>query len=157
MIFKDLKNGYPVYLLDRTALRYEQGKVTATGMPHADLQPGNYGRMIVDVTVRTDDGKQSTYAVSDGEQTAYAGSLMIACTKECVVNEVRAIKAQADEAIAKVDEMRKMSDGCGRLLEELDTDFKDRQATEKRFRKIDERFGSMEEKMDRILAAISGK
>lgn len=154
MTFKDLKSGYPVFLLDRNSLHYEQGKVMAVSAPHADMQTGNYGKMLVDVTIQSK-GKQNTYSVTDTEQTAYAGSLLITCNKECVVNEVRAINAQAEETLAKVEASRKTVDDCKALLEELDTTFKDKQETEKRFRKIDERFGGMEEKMDKILSAVN--
>lgn len=153
MTFKDLKSGYPIYLLDRTALRYEQGKVMAVGMPHADLQTGNFGKMLIDVTIQAD-GKQNTYSVSDTEKTAYAGSLLIACEKECVINEVRAINAQAEETLAKVEASRKTVANCKTLLEELDTTFKDKQETECRFLKLEERFGSIEDKMDRLLSVI---
>lgn len=157
MTFKDLKSGYPVYLLDRTALKYEQGNVMSVSLPHADVQPGNYGKMLVDITIQTKDGKQNTYSVSDTEQTAYAGSLLLTCNKESAVNEVRAIKAQAEEALVKAETSRTVIDNCKVLLEELDTTFKDKQETEKRFHKIDERFSAMEDKMDKILSAINTK
>jgi len=157
MTFKDLKSGYPIYLLDRTALKYEQGKVMAVSPPHADVQPGNYGKMLVDVSIQTKEGKQNTYSVSDTEQTAYAGSLLITCNKECVVNEVRAINAQAEEILAKVADTQNIVASCKALLEELDTTFKDKQETEKRFQKIDEKFTAMEGKMDKILSAINNK
>lgn len=153
MTFKDLKSGYPIYLLDRTALRYEQGKVMAVGMPHADLQTGNFGKMLIDVTIQAD-GKQNTYSVSDTEKTAYAGSLLIACEKEYVINEVRAINAQAEETLAKVEASQKTVANCKALLEELDTTFKDKQETERRFLKLEERFGGIEDKMDKLLSAI---
>lgn len=148
MTFRELKSGYPVHLLDRTALIYRQGKVMSVGIPHADLQPGNYGKMLVDVCIQTPDGKSNTYSVCDTEQTAYAGNLLLSCSKECVTNEVRAIKAQTEDALAKVADAQKTIDNCKALLEELDTAYKDRQETEKRFQTI-------EEKMDRILSAIN--
>lgn len=150
MTFRELKSGYPVHLLDRTALIYRQGKVMSVGIPHADLQPGNYGKMLVDVCIQTPDGKSNTYSVCDTEQTAYAGNLLLSCSKECVTNEVRAIKAQTEDALAKVADAQKTIDNCKALLEELDTAYKDRQETEKRFQTI-------EEKMDRILTAINNK
>ena len=122
-------------------------------MPHADLQTGNFGKMLIDVTIQAD-GKQNTYSVSDTEKTAYAGSLLIACEKECVINEVRAINAQAEETLAKVEASRKTVAGCKALLEELDTTFKDKQETERRFLKLEERFGGIEDKMDKLLSAI---
>lgn len=148
MTFRELKSGYPVHLLDRTALIYRQGKVMSVGIPHADLQPGNYGKMLVDVCIQTPDGKSNTYSVCDTEQTAYAGNLLLSCSKECITNEVRAIKAQTEDALAKVADAQKTIDNCKALLEELDTAYKDRQETEKRFQTI-------EEKMDRILSAIN--
>lgn len=42
--------------------------------------------------------------------------------------------------------IRTTSNGCD---EELDTVFKDKQETQQRFHKIDERFSTMEEKMDK--------
>lgn len=111
--------------------------------------------MLVEVSIQTKDGKRNTYSVSDTEQTAYAGSLLITCNKDCVANEVRAINAQAEETLAKVEAARKTVTDCKALLEELDTTFKDKQETEKRFQKIDERFSGMEDKMDKILSAIN--
>jgi hypothetical protein len=43
---------------------------------------------------------------------------------------------------------------CKALLEELDTTFKDKQETERRFLKLEERFGGIEDKMDKLLSAI---
>ncbi len=153
MTFRDLKSGYPVFLLDRNAMKYEQGKVMAVGLPHADLQAGNFGKTLVDVTIQAG-GKQNTYSVCDTEQTAYAGSLLIATSRECVANEVRAINALAEETLSKVSAAENTVEACKSLLENLDSTFRERQETEQRFRRIDERFGGMEKKMDEILAAI---
>lgn len=150
MTFKELKSGYPLYLFDRGTMRYEQAKVMSVGMPRADLTVGNYGKMLVDVTVQTADGKQNTYSVADTERSAYAGTLMLTTDKECVVDEVRAAKAQAEEALSKVEEMKRTVGKCDALLEELDTAFREKQETESRFRKI-------EEKMDRLLNLMESK
>ncbi len=153
MTFKDLKSGFPVYLLDRSALKYGQGRVTAVGLPHADLQSCNFGKMLVDVTILSD-GKQNTYSVCDAEPTAYAGNLLIATGKEYIANEVRAINAQAEETLAKVPEAQRTLSVCKTLLADLDTAYRDRRETESRFQRIDERFSGMESKIDRILEAM---
>ena len=95
MTFRDLKSVYPVYLLDRTALKYEQGKVMSVSSPHADTMPGNYGKLLVDITIQAD-GKQNTYSVTDTEQTAYAETLLVTCNKECMVNEVNVLKSNSE-------------------------------------------------------------
>lgn len=101
-----MKSGYAVYLFDRNTMKYEEAKVMSIGMPRADLTVGNYGKMLVDITIQTADGKQNTYSVADTERTAYAGTLMLTTDKECVVGEAKGIKAQAEEALAKVAEMQ---------------------------------------------------
>lgn len=146
MTFKDLKTGYPIHLLDRNSLTYNQAKVMAIGMPHTDRQ--SFTKMLVDITIQNNDGKQNTYSVAETESIAYANNLLITTDKEFVINEVRAINAQAEETLSKVDELKSKVNSCKSLLAELDTSYKDKQETEKRFRTI-------EEKMDKILSAIS--
>lgn len=146
MTFKDLKTGYPIHLLDRNSLTYNQAKVMAIGMPHTDRQ--SFSKMLVDITIQNNDGKQNTYSVAETESIAYANNLLITTDKEFVINEVRAINTQAEETLSKVDELKSKVNSCKNLLAELDTSYKDKQETEKRFRTI-------EEKMDKILSAIS--
>lgn len=148
MLFKELKSGFPVYLLNRTTMDYSQGKVTSVGMPHPDMKPSAFGKLLVDVTVQTDDGKLNTYEVSDSEQTAYAGALLIATTKECVVGEVTNFKAQAEAVLNKVDEQKKMVEKCSHLLKDLDTAYKERMATEARLDKMESTLSQILTKLD---------
>lgn len=147
MTFKDLKSGYPIYLLDRTALKYEQAKVMNV---QGNFTPSTFGKMEVNVTVLTADGKQNTYSVTDTEQTAYAGSLLLATSKECVINEVNALKSNSEEVLAKVEEHKRIVEECGKLLAELDTAFRDQQRT-------NERLDKMECKLDEIFKFVKSK
>ncbi len=147
MTFKDLKSGYPIYLLDRTALRYEQGKVMAV---QQNFQPSSFGKMEVNVTVQTKDGKQNIYSVADTEQTAYAGTLLLATNKECVVNEINILKSNSEEMLSKVDEHKKTVDKCTKLLAELDTAFRDQQKT-------NGRLDQMESKLEEIYNFVKSK
>lgn len=149
MYFKDIKSGFVVHLLDRANLKYEEGKVTAS-VSHADIKPGNYGKILVDVTIETTDGKKNTYEVSDIEQVAYAGTLMISTDKQCVLAEIRNIKSQAEDALKMVEEQKAKIKKCSELMEQLDTDFKERQQTEQRFK-------TLEEKMDKVLKMFETK
>lgn len=144
MTFKELKSGYPIYLLDRNSLTYSQAKVMAISMPHADRQTYT---MMIDITIQSD-GKQNTYSVSENECIAYAGSLLIASDKQHIVNDVKSIQQQAEDTLSKVDELKMKVSTCQALLAELDTTFRDKQETEKRFQ-------SIEEKMDKILTMLN--
>ncbi len=147
MTFKDLKSGYPIYLLDRTALKYEQAKVMNV---QGNFTPTTFGKMEVNVTVQTADGKQNTYSVTDTEQTAYAGTLLLATSKDCVINEVNALKSNSEEVLAKVEEHKRIVEVCGKLLAELDTAFRDQQRT-------NERLDKMECKLDEIFKFVKSK
>jgi hypothetical protein len=149
MTFRDLKSGYPVYLLDRTALKYEQGKVMAVSTPHADVTPGNYGKMLVDITIQTN-GNQNTYSVCDTEQTAYANNLLLTTCKECVIHEVNALRNDSEQILSKIEEHKSIVAKCDTLIAELDTAYRDQQKT-------NERLDNLENKLDEIFKFVKQK
>lgn len=151
MLFKDLKSGFPVHLFDRATRQYKQGKVMSVSPPYPDMDttkkpsmmppmPGmpNYNKLYVDVCVQTEDGNQNTYLVVDTEQSAYHNTLVISCSKENIINEVNALKTQAEDVLGKVPEFEKTVEDCNKLLETLDTSFREQQATDKRLSKLEE-------------------
>lgn len=145
-MFKELKSGYPIYLFDRASLKYEQAKVM-------NVQPNyqaGYGKMEVNVTVQTKDGNQNIYSVTDTEQSAYANTLLLTTSKDCVINEVNVLKANSEEVLSKVDEHRRIVEECGKLLSELDTSFRDQQRT-------NERLDNLESKLDEIFRFVKQK
>ena len=147
MMFKELKSGYPIYLFDRASLRYEQAKVMSA---QPNYQPTTIGKLETNITVQTKDGKQNTYSVTDSEQAAYAGTLLIASNKEAVINEVNILKSNSEEVLNKVEEHKHIVSECGKLLSELDTTFRDQQRT-------NERLDKLENKLDEIFKFVKQK
>lgn len=144
MMFKELKAGYPMYLFDRASLAYEQAKVMNV-LPNYNV--GNYGKMEVNITIQTKDGKQNTYSVSDTEQSAYAGNLLVSTSKECVINEINALRNNSDEILQNVDSHKRIVKECDKLLAELDTGFRDKKNTERRL-------DTLEQTMQEILKYV---
>ena len=147
MMFKELKSGYPIYLFDRASLRYEQAKVMSA---QPNYQPTTIGTLETNITVQTKDGKQNTYSVTDSEQAAYAGTLLIASNKEAVINEINILKSNSEEVLNKVEEHKHIVSECGKLLAELDTTFRDQQRT-------NERLDNLENKLDEIFKFVKQK
>lgn len=147
MMFKELKAGYPVYLFDRASLAYEQAKVMNV-LPNYNV--GNYGKMEVNITIQTKDGKQNTYSVADTEQSAYAGNLLVSTSKECVINEINALRNNSDEILQNVDSHKRIVKECDKLLAELDTGFRDKKNTERRL-------DTLEQTMQEILKYVKPK
>lgn len=160
MIFRDLKAGFPIYLFDRASRTFKQGKVTTNPCPDFEngkqnvmaAMPGmpNYGARNVKVNVQTEDGKQSIYSVVDTEQTAYSDTLVISCSKESIINEVNALKNQANDIINKMPDFEQTVKDCDQLLSELDTSFRDQQRT-------NQRLDNMENKLDEIFKYVKSQ
>ncbi len=147
MTFKELKSNYPIYLLDRASLGFEQARVMNV---QPNYQSVNMNKIEVNVTIQTKDGKQNTYAVADSEQSAYAGNLFISTSKDSIINEVNALKNASEEVLEKVDEHKKTVEKCKKLLGELDTAFRDQQKT-------NERLDNLENKLDEIFKFVKSK
>ena len=147
MLFKELKSNYPIFLLDRATLSFEQAKVMNV-LPN--YQSVNMNRIEVNVTIQNKEGKQNTYAVADSEQSAYAGNLFISTSKDCIINEVNALKNASEEVLSKVEEHKQTVEKCKVLLAELDTSFRDQQRT-------NQRLDNMENKLDEIFKFVKSQ
>lgn len=147
MLFKELKGNYPIFLLDRATLKFEQAKVMNV---QPNYQSVNMNRIEVNVTIQNKEGKQNTYAVADSEQSAYAGNLFISTSKDCIINEVNALKNASEEVLSKVEEHKQTVEKCKELLAELDTTFRDQQKT-------NERLDQMENKLDEIFKYVKSQ
>lgn len=147
MLFKELKGNYPIFLLDRATLKFEQAKVMNV---QPNYQSVNMNRIEVNVTIQNKEGKLNTYAVADSEQSAYAGNLFISTSKDCIINEVNALKNASEEVLSKVEEHKQTVEKCKELLAELDTTFRDQQRT-------NERLDQMENKLDEIFKFVKSQ
>lgn len=147
MLFKELKGNYPIFLLDRATLKFEQAKVMNV---QPNYQSVNMNRIEVNVTIQNKEGKQNTYAVADSEQSAYAGNLFISTSKDCIINEVNALKNASEEVLSKVEEHKQTVEKCKELLAELDTTFRDQQKT-------NQRLDQMENKLDEIFKFVKSQ
>ena len=147
MLFKELKSNYPIFLLDRATLSFEQARVMNV---QPNYQSVNMNRIEVNVTIQNKEGKQNTYAVADSEQSAYAGNLFISTSKDSIINEVNALKNASEEVLSKVEEHKQTVEKCKNLLAELDTTFRDQQKT-------NERLNQMENKLDEIFKFVKSQ
>lgn len=137
MLFKDIKQNYPVYILDKQNVTFIQGKVTSISLPHMDnSNPMVIGKSVVDVTIEAD-GKGATYTMPEDKSMVYAGNVVLATDKESIVREVEAMKASAEQAIANVEKQREISEKSTKLLTELNPVFKEKQENEKRMTKME--------------------
>lgn len=137
MIFKDIKQNYPVFMLDKQALTITQGKAIAVAFPRMDLNKNTaVTQMVVDVTIEAE-GKTATYTIPENLSVTYAGNLVLSTDRQGLVNEVEAMKTAAEQALSSMERQKEILAKSSALLAELNPVFKEKQETEKRFGQIE--------------------
>lgn len=149
--FRDIKQNYPVHILDKQEFEIHTGKVTAVSFPKLEINPENgKPEMMVSVTIEAS-GKTATYAIPENLSVSFAGNLVFATEKHLLLNEAKAVKANAEQIIAAAPKAQKIIDKSSAIFAELDSTFKERQETEQRFSKIEGSISEMKEMMTNFI------
>lgn len=147
LLFKDIKQNYPVYILDTQELTLIQGKATQVSFPRFEMnQKTCKTEMVVDVTIEAD-GKTATYTIPESHSVTYAGNLVLSTEKQALASEVEAQKVRAEQIIASAANAQNIIEKAPALLAELNPVYKEKQETEQRFGKIEKSISGMEELM----------
>lgn len=151
MYFKDLKQNYPVYILDKQTLTLTQGKAVAVGFPRMEMNPaaGKSG-MVVDVSIVAD-GKTANYVIPENLSVTYAGNLVLSVDRQGLAGEVESMKLTAEQAIASVEQQKQILEKSTTLLAELNPTYREKQETEQRFSKIEASMGELKDMLSRLL------
>lgn len=134
MNFKELKQGYPLYVLDRSDMTAKTLKVREVSIPHVDAKIGGPTCLVVDIT--TDDG--TPYVMVADSEAAYPEGKVITTDMQHILREIGAMKATAEQALREVEQHKQTVSKCDHLLAELDPTAKEKQQTEARFSKLEQ-------------------
>lgn len=149
MTFKELKQGYSVYILDKENMCVKNAKVVNMSTPHIDKRNYELGvALVVDVALDVN-GTVTTYTFKEDTETGYVQSTVITTDKQNIIREVEAIKSQSEEALSQVDTHKERLQKCNDILVEFNPAVKEKQA-------IDARFGKLESSMDELKSMLSG-
>lgn len=157
LLFKDLKNGYPVYILNKLDMTLIQGVVTSVSFPHVAMnyKPGQTGT-VVDVTIMAD-GKTATYEIPDNLSVTFANDLALSTEKAGLINEVEAIKNTAEQIISSYDSQKERHEKATTLLSELNPAFKDQKQTGERLDKMESSIAEMKGMMEKLMKSLGDK
>lgn len=137
LLFKDIKQNYPVYILDTQELEFTQGKVTQVSFPRLEMnQKTSKAEMIVDVTIDAN-GKTATYTIPENLSVTYAGNIVLSTEKSGLISEVEAQKTNAEQVLSSAEKAKTIIEKAPSLLSELNPALKEKQETEQRFGKIE--------------------
>lgn len=155
MTFKELKQGYPIYILDKDKLEVKCGKVRENSFPRIDQMNGQR-TMVVDVSVECD-GKTATYTMPEDSCVVYANNLVISTHQQGLTTEVEKMKEEAERILASVDRQEKIISVADDLLAQLNPTLKEKRETEQRFQKIEGRMNGVDDKLDKLLSLVQSK
>lgn len=140
MLFKDLKQNYPVHIFDKQNVEYIQGKVTSVSLPRMQMPSMNMNSlnnsMVVDITIDAG-GRSATYTIPEGLSVTYAGNLVLSVEVDGVVKEIEAMKNTAEQVLNSVERQKEIKKKTCELLVELNPVYKEKKDTEERFNKIE--------------------
>ncbi len=148
MTFKEMKQGYPVYVLHKDdEIKAGQGKVVTTTQPRFPQQySGQALAMVVDVTIE-EDGKNRTYTMPADSSVVSAGNTVLSTDKDGILRDVEAMKAESEDVLSSMDKHNARLEICEKIL----TDWNPHLAEKK---KQDERIGSLETGMNELKGMI---
>lgn len=149
MTFKELKQGYNIYILDKDGMCVKQAKVVSVSTPHIDKKTFEIGASLVVDVVLDVEGVVGTYTFKEDTETGYVQSTVITTDKQAVIREVEVIKTQSEEALSQVDVHKDRLQKCNDILAEYNPAIKEK-------KEIDERFGKLEGSIDELKSMLSG-
>lgn len=144
MLFKELKQNYPVYILDKQTVTFTQGKVISVSLPRMNVGNGTMPMMptssptamLVDVTIEAD-GRTATYSIPENLAVTYAGNTVLSTDREGISREIEAMRATAEQVLSSVDRQKEILDKTQSLLAELNPAYKEKKETDERFNRIE--------------------
>lgn len=138
MLFKELKQGYPLYVLNVNTMEVGTGTVTFVGQPHVTNDKKKIAKgqlqMVIDVTANFGNTSQTIELTDSLSQTmSDDGALLITPNQADVANGMRMIKARCEEYIRNEDHYRELIKKCDEQLPNFDPLYKQTMASEARF------------------------
>lgn len=155
MLFKDLKNGYPIYIFDRSEVNVSQGKVANVGVPHIDSHYGNPTEMVIDITIE-DGGQIKTYTFKDGTETGYVNNFVISTSRDTILREVEALKNQSEQELSKRQVYEANIEKCSTILSEFNPAFKEKKENEERFSNLENSVGELKDMIKSLVKELKG-
>lgn len=156
--FKELKKGFPVFILNKETLLYQQGKVTQDATP--PRMNTVFGQpMIVDVSLESE-GQVKIWTLPADQSLAEVQSdanIVIATDKAALVSILKSIESECTTYLEGIEGRKQKLEAAKNLIAELDVVYKQQQQTEERFVRIEQSIGGIESTLSKILKAVNNE
>lgn len=163
MNFSEIRQNYPVYILNRNNMTTIHGKVINAGKPYfPNMNPMNMPipgqvqqstQRMVDITMEIE-GKTQTFTIPETSAVTCAqinGNEMILSTeKQGIIREVEVLKSQSESVLASMEKHKAIIQNCDRILTEWNPQFAEKKELEERIKKAEDKVDKLCEKLDKF-------
>lgn len=155
MNFKELRKGFPVYILNKETVEFNQGKVTQDATP--PRLNTTFGQpMICDVAIESK-GVTKIWTLPADQKVAEMQSdsnVIISTDNVAIIAMIKNIKQECETYLQGVDINQNRLELAKKLIAEQDVTYKQQQETEERFNRLEKSIEGMESTLSEILKAI---
>lgn len=142
MQFKDVKQGQVIYILDKSKMNINRGKVV-NNTYHLE-NSNNFGSVFTqqsnvvsrDITIDVN-GKSNIYVIPELLETTKAGNIVLSTNSDALIKEINNICDDAKEKLANRDYYQMIIDKTPELLVTLNPALKKEQETELRIKAVE--------------------
>lgn len=160
-MFSALTQGSLIYVLDKTDKpKFKIGQIVSISEPKSSFNPqqyiGNYQQTTVDIKVSVDGSEQSYSNIPSSLSmiTYNNGKVTLSETKQGLQQEVENILQNSKQVLENIDKYKENIQECESILKQLNPQFAKDKERDDRLDNLEERFGGVESKLDKIINLI---
>ena len=155
MMFKELKKGLPVYILNKSTVEYSQGKVIQDATPPR-MSPTFGQGLLTDVSIEQS-GVSKIWTLPADQKVAEMqndSDTIISIDKSTILAMIKSIYGECESYLEGVPHYEEKLEKAKQLIAELDQTYKQQQQTEERFTKIEKSIDGIQDALSEILKAV---
>lgn len=161
-MFSALNQGSIIYILDKTERpKFKVGEIISISQPKVDYnstgQFGQYQATTVDIKVNIDGNTYEYNSIPSSYSviTYNNGKITLSETKQGLQSEVESILQNSKQIIERIDTYKQNIVDCENILKELNPQFAKDKERDERLNSLEERFGGVEDRLDKIINLIN--
>lgn len=161
-MFSALNQGSIVYILDKTERpKFKVGEIVSISQPKVDYnstgQFGQYQATTVDIKVNIDGNTYEYNSIPSSYSviTYNNGKITLSETKQGLQSEVESILQNSKQIVERIDTYKQNIIDCENILKQLNPQFAKDKERDERLNSLEERFGGVEDRLDKIINLIN--
>ena len=161
-MFSALNHGSIIYILDKTERpKFKVGEIISISQPKVDYnstgQFGQYQATTVDIKVNIDGNTYEYNSIPSSYSviTYNNGKITLSETKQGLQSEVESILQNSKQIVERIDTYKQNIVDCESILKELNPQFAKDKERDERLNSLEERFGGVEDRLDKIINLIN--